>query len=68
MQKLGSCDDRISEAIAFTLNKNKPKPKPVFVVRKIEGEDNEELCDNIWEAFNTEAKLYVLRQAGYELN
>ena len=44
------------------------KPKPVFIIKKIMGENMEELCDNLWDQLSEMEKLRVLENGGYKLN
>lgn len=67
MPQLEIRDDAF-EAIEDALKNIKRKPKPIFLLRKIEGDNLEEICDGIWEAFGEKEKLYVLRKAGYGIN
>lgn len=64
MTELGGCDDLISKAMDSACSK---KPKQIFILKKIEGEDLEEVCDNLWDEFDEKEKLFILGKAGYEL-
>lgn len=49
-------------------SEEKKKSLSIFVVREIRGENMEEICDGVWEAFNKKEKLRALEKAGYDLN
>lgn len=67
MPQLEIRDDAF-EAIEDALKDIKRKPKPIFLLRKIEGDNLEEICDGIWEMYSEKEKLEALRKMGHEID